>query len=112
MEPVKLSQLSRTNIRRIIHDDPKPKAEVVAWNLLPTDRIIYAEALTGEMCLYLPDKFDPSNLLSIKRLHTSKFTVYIKPLGDLKIEGEEGTLLDDEDTIMHLRFFDGGWHVF
>jgi len=113
MEPVKLSQLSKTNIRKIVHNDnSKTKDEVMCWNLVPNDRLVYVEALSGEVCVYLPDKFDPYSTLIIKRVYTSNHNVYVKTINDIKIEGEEGAVLDDEVDTYTFRLFDNSWHVF
>ena len=113
MEPVKLSQLSKTSIRKIVHsDNSKPKDEVLCWNLFSNDRLVYVEALSGEVCVYLPDKFDPHSTLIIKRVYTSNHNVYVKTTNDAKIEGEEGAVLDDEVDTLTFRIFDNGWHVF
>jgi hypothetical protein len=114
MEPIRLSRLSKSaSVRKIVHDDIDfPRGEVMCWNLDSQDRIVYIDAREGEVCLYLPDKYDPSNTLTIKRLYTSRHNVYIKPIGTQTIEGEEGTLVDEEDSFLNLRLFEGVWQIF
>lgn len=114
MEPVKLSQFSKSaSVRKIVHDDATyPKGEVICWSITSNDRVVYVDAKAGEVCLYLPEKYDLGSVLTVKRLYTSQHNVYIKGVNGTRIEGEEGTYLDDEDSFINLRLLDGVWHAF
>lgn len=103
---------TRKNIRKVFGNDDPDKVEKVYLD--KADKIVYVDASTSPVAVLLPTKFDSSSELTIKRLYTSNFNVYVEAQNGQTIEGEEiiGLVSNDEgSSFIVLRYFEGNWHI-